>query len=69
MVSPRVKGMQEFDRMTSREDIKGSIRKIGANPHEKRFELSERNYWENISPKTISFDRMMKRKCELFKPR
>lgn len=45
MVSPRVKGMQEFDRMTSREDIKGSIRKAGANPHEKRFELSERNTW------------------------
>lgn len=63
--------MKEFDRMTSREEIKGSVRRVGENPHEKRFELPEQDYWtdEKKLKNTVSFEKMMKRKCEIFKPR
>jgi hypothetical protein len=43
----KIKGLQELTRMTSRDQIKGCIRKLGQNPHENRFEKPyDSNYWQ-----------------------
>jgi hypothetical protein len=53
--------------MTSREQIKGCVRKTGENPHENRFESPhDADFWTE-DKKTVDFSRMLKRNNLLFK--
>lgn len=59
--------MKELTRMTSRDQIKGNIRKLGQNPHESRFGLPyDAEYWSSPKP-GVEFERMLKRNNLLFK--